>query len=357
MAKNDSGRDDVRADGARGVGVLEGGGHDSAAVANMSEQLGIVPIQPGQPQGLERLALMNPTEFEARLATLKAGKDRLNRIKLELMEQDVDYGVVPGTKKPTLLKAGAQTLCSIYGIRMDYVPEITYGDGENSPDIRIVMRAEAHLGEITGPVVGVGYGSANSWETKYRYREGLRTCVKCGQVGTVIKGKQEFGGGWLCFAKKGGCGAKWPDGTAEIESQQVGRVDNDDPNDLENTLLKMAKKRAEVDATLAATASSGLFTQDIEEQKEREQRRPRPAAAPAGPGVDPMQMDLIRSVAKQRGYFYPKEAEDVPDDHRNLRNMLQSMFGVRSLQKITIEQGQKLVDAITGKEPTDPEGD
>lgn len=34
-------------------------------------------------------------------------------------------------------------------------------------------------------------------------------CPVCGVVGAIIKGKPEYGGGWLCFQKKGGCGAKF----------------------------------------------------------------------------------------------------------------------------------------------------
>jgi hypothetical protein len=101
-------------------------------------------------------------------------------------------------------------------------------------------------------------------------------------VGQIIKGKAEFGGGWLCWAKKGGCGAKWPDGAPEIEQQQVGDVANPDPYDLENTLVKMAKKRAHIDAALTGTASSDLFTQDLEEQGPSEKEHaPRPAAKPS----------------------------------------------------------------------------
>lgn len=38
-------------------------------------------------------------------------------------------------------------------------------------------------------------------------------CPKCGKVKPVIKGKEEYGGGWVCFKKKGGCGATWQDET------------------------------------------------------------------------------------------------------------------------------------------------
>lgn len=38
-----------------------------------------------------------------------------------------------------------------------------------------------------------------------------------------------------------------------------------DPYTIVNTILKMAKKRALIDAVLSATRASGLFTQDIED--------------------------------------------------------------------------------------------
>lgn len=41
-----------------------------------------------------------------------------------------------------------------------------------------------------------------------------------------------------------------------------------EPLDVDNTLVKMASKRAFVDATLRATATSGLFSQDLEEAAE-----------------------------------------------------------------------------------------
>jgi hypothetical protein len=48
-------------------------------------------------------------------------------------------------------------------------------------------------------------------------------------------------------------------------SQAAGRVENADLADTYNTVLKMAKKRALVDATLTATAASDIFNQDLED--------------------------------------------------------------------------------------------
>ena len=36
-------------------------------------------------------------------------------------------------------------------------------------------------------------------------------CPACG-ADAIIKSKAEWGGGWVCFKKKGGCGVKWPEG-------------------------------------------------------------------------------------------------------------------------------------------------
>ncbi len=36
-------------------------------------------------------------------------------------------------------------------------------------------------------------------------------CPVCGKD-AIIKSKAEWGGGWVCFKKKGGCGTKWPEG-------------------------------------------------------------------------------------------------------------------------------------------------
>jgi len=89
-------------------------------------------------------------------------------------------------------------------------------------------------------------------------------CPSCTKP-TIIKGKEEFGGGWICFAKKGGCGQKFPAGAVEIEGQQTGRVQNPDVADTINTVLKMAKKRAHVDAAIALARCSDMFTQDVED--------------------------------------------------------------------------------------------
>jgi hypothetical protein len=178
-----------------------------------------------------------------------------------VMKKDEHYGVIPGTgSKPSLLKPGAEKLSTTFRLAPHY--EITRGDlsdGHREYEITCTLK---HI--PTNQIIGQGVGSCSTMESKFRYRKAEQTCPKCGKP-TIIKGKKEYGGGWLCFAKKGGCGVKFKDGDPAIENQNMGRVEHSDPADYYNTVLKMAKKRAHVDAVLTATAASDIFTQDLED--------------------------------------------------------------------------------------------
>jgi len=175
-----------------------------------------------------------------------------------------DFGTIPGTDKPTLLKPGADKLCELYGLADDYEIVQRTEDWNAIPilfdyEIKCMLRSKRD-----GSLVATGMGSCNSYESKYRWRKAQRVCPQCGKD-SIIKGKEEYGGGWLCYAKKGGCGAKFRDNDPSIMEQTVGQVPNEDIPTLKNTILKMGKKRAKIDATLSATRSSGLFTQDMED--------------------------------------------------------------------------------------------
>lgn len=186
----------------------------------------------------------------------------------KIMKKDTDYGVIPGAgNKPTLLKPGAEKLSTFFGLTCKFVlieaiQDWTGEDHGGEPLFSYWYAAEMYKGDY---LVGTGEGSCNSWEKKYRYRAADIVCPTCGKAGTIIKGKAEYGGGWLCFAKKGGCGDKWGDGSPVIEGQQRGEIPNPNPADLINTLQKMAQKRALVAAVLITTNASEYFTQDIED--------------------------------------------------------------------------------------------
>lgn len=181
----------------------------------------------------------------------------------DLLTPEIDYGVIPGTgKKPVLLKPGAEHLCQLFRLRPEFRALTVTEDFDKG---LFFYRYACDLIHVpSGAVVGSGVGSCSTWESKYRYRDGKRLCPVCGKE-AIIKGKAEFGGGWLCFGKKGGCGTKWKDGDQAIEGQSIEQVENDKIIDQVNTVDKMAQKRALIASTLITCGVSEFFTQDIED--------------------------------------------------------------------------------------------
>lgn len=196
---------------------------------------------------------------------LQAYQDKKDLID-SIMKPNVDYGIIPGTSKNTLLKAGAEKATSFFGLSARFrdavvVEDFTGKDHEGEPFFFYRRTCELWRGDY---IVASVDGSCNSFEKKYRYRNSDRLCPSCGKP-AIIKGKQEYGGGWLCFKNKGGCSAKFGDKDQSIIGQDTGQIKNPDVADLANTILKMADKRALVAATLIATGLSEYFTQDIED--------------------------------------------------------------------------------------------
>ena len=122
-----------------------------------------------------------------------------------------DYGTIPGTgSKPTLLKPGAEKILMLIGLTSEYeiVTKVEdYETGFFAYTIRChILRQGLKITE--------GLGHANTREKRY------------------VSGKQQ------------------------------------DAYTLANTVLKMAKKRSQVDAALTVAALSEIFTQDLEDMPE-----------------------------------------------------------------------------------------
>lgn len=215
-------------------------------------------------QQLQRITDDNPYLITP-VMDLKVAKQRLKEFQefvREYLVDGEDFGVIPGTGKPTLFKPGADKLCEIYGLADSYEivqQEENYDTGLFSYTMKCNLTKKG-----SGTFVASGLGSCTSFESKYRWRKGERKCPSCGAA-AIIKGREEYGGGWLCFGKKGGCGSKFLDSDPKIVNQTTERVLNQDINDSRNTILKMTLKRAKVSAVLSATRSSGVFTQDMED--------------------------------------------------------------------------------------------
>ncbi len=183
-----------------------------------------------------------------------------------VLREEVDFGVIPGTDKPTLYKPGAEKLARFFGLsilvnQMEIERDWTGEKHNGEPFFYFQYKA---IAARNGMTVAEGIGSCSTWEPKYRYRNAQRVCPSCGQT-AIIKGKEEYGGGWICFGKKGGCGAKFKINDPQIAGQEVGKINNPDPAEIVNTVDKMAQKRAIIAVVLLACNASEYFTQDLDD--------------------------------------------------------------------------------------------
>lgn len=205
----------------------------------MMEERAVVPMETSgyvETAGVAALAEMSDAEFAWRLDGLKRGQERLTRLHRELMRKDIDYGVIPGTQKPTLLKPGAERLCQFYRLAPEFLVDLRPGSREGEPIVTLIVQCRLHLGTLDGPVVNTGFGAANSQEKRFQRQ-------------------------------------------------------NAAPYELLNTILKMSEKRAFIDAVLRATATSALYTQDLEDlapprNAAQRQQRPPQASQPAAPTTE-----------------------------------------------------------------------
>ncbi len=205
--------------------------------------------------------------------------------------------------------------------------------------------------------MGEGVGAANSWERKHRYRSGQRACPACGVEGSIRRSK--FDPGWYCHDKAGGCGVQFKADDPSIVSQEAGQVENPDPYDVENTLLKMAAKRAQVDAVLRTTATSGLFTQDVEDlSHEPVADSPRAGhASEPQPAVRADGVTTVKAITEKSGgggdtgkrawtvtrvTFADGRAGSTFD--RNIAEFAAKAKLSNALVKPTLEQGEKGID-------------
>lgn len=199
-----------------------------------------------------------------------------------IMVENTDFGVIPGTDKPTLLKPGAEKLATFFGLTkrfqiIERVEDWTGKDHAGEQFFYYLYRCVLYRGDL---LIAEADGSCSSFDGKYRWRKAERICPECGQA-NIRKSRQ--GGGWYCWQKTGGCGATFKAGDSAIESQEVGRILNPDIADQVNTIQKMSQKRALIAATLLAVNASEFFTQDMEDYIDAEFTAKEAPATPLEP--------------------------------------------------------------------------
>lgn len=228
----------------------------------MSKEVAV--IEHPESASLVRSELEQPGALRIFVADAIAMMEGIRELQRSVLREGVDFGTIPGTPKPTLYKSGAETLLAAFRLTAgDPQVEERDIDHEVPGHVEYTVRIPI-INRATGQAVGYGIGSCSTMESKYRFRDARRSCPECGTP-AIGRSKPEWGGGWYCGQKQGGCGAKFDANDPMITDQVVGQVENLNPADQRNTALKMAKKRALVDGALTTTAASGVFTQDVED--------------------------------------------------------------------------------------------
>ena len=198
---------------------------------------------------------------------IRAHVNRVQEVMKAVMQKDTHYGVIPGSKKPSLYKPGAEVLCVTFRVAPSYKIE----DLSNADCVRYrVTCIGTH--QLNGIVLGEGVGACSSNEEKYKWRR-----VVC---------QEEFDDTPTDRRR-----VKYSKYQNKVDKTQQIRTE---PADIDNTVLKMAVKRAQVAMTLNVTAASDCFTQDIEDlpeelveiERSREQAANPPPPLPIYPAAD-----------------------------------------------------------------------
>ncbi len=202
------------------------------------------------------------------------------------MVEGVHYGKIPGCgEKPTLMQPGAQILGHLFRLRPEYEIKEKAGEGEHR-EYQVIAR-QFSIG--TEMKVGEGVGICSTRESKYRYRNAAKemkwtdtpvppiywTHHKRVKEAPSTEARDIANADrlrWITTAFEGKdpatIGFKKNDQGVYLFVEYhggEGKVENENIADVFNTVLKMGKKRAYVDSIITATASSDLFTQDLEE--------------------------------------------------------------------------------------------
>jgi hypothetical protein len=279
------------------------------------------------PALVESRPLTAAPRHELSVADVVAQVEKIQLVVRAVMKEGVHYGIIPGTgDKPTLYKAGAEKLCLTFRLDPQYevLPESVRRDDYILYVVRCVLY---HI--PTGERVASGFGSCNSREAKYRYRfvptQERPPRAEADRLKAQRLGRwQKAGDAWVWHR----------------------RVDHDNPADLDNTLLKIASKRALVAAVLNGTAASDLFTQDVEDLADLPRGGPaphRPAAAPppvagAAPAATLAQRARILDLYDALGLDADAQCED-----------LARLTGRRSTGLLTFEEAEGVLADLAAR--------
>ena len=163
------------------------------------------------------------------------------------LKRDVDFGVIPKTKKPTLFKSGAEKICFAYGLMQRFTIESKIEQTEPTPLFFYAVRCDLiKINPANGQeyVFVSAYGSANTGEKR-----------------------NGFNGAY----------------------------------DAANNALKMAQKRALTSAAITVCGGSDMFTMDIEDEMNAQKFEDMKKTADPDAPINAKQIQRLYAIGKDAG--------------------------------------------------------
>lgn len=262
------------------------------------------------------------------ITEIKNQVSKLREVLKQVLVDKVDYGVIPGTQKPSLLKPGSEKILAVF--RIACMPIAT----DLSTEDVIRYRVEARGISIeTGAYLGSGIGECSSDEEKYKWRKAV---CEDEYLETPSDRKRE----------------KWAKGK-DRSVYKIKQV-RTHPADLANTILKMAKKRAQIDMCLSCTAASDVFTQDVEDlpREYLDQQPTEPSKSYSQPQRKSTNLnhnqssDTISDAQRKRLYAICKVA-GITDDQ--MKDFLMREYGVESSTQIKKQDYEAICEWVQGE--------
>ena len=153
--------------------------------------------------------MSNTVQGQEMMEQARNRRDELEQIVFHVLQKDIDYTVLEN-RRLCLLKPGAEKLCDYYGYAIQF--ELVQSSSSHINEQAMYMVKAILRDNMSQQIIAEGLGLASSQESRYAGKKSM---------------------------------------------------------DVANTILKIAKKRALVDAAITAVGGSFLFTQDMEEMQHK----------------------------------------------------------------------------------------
>jgi len=206
----------------------------------MAEETGtdLVEVQTTELQEAAKPVLLT----DEAITIIKHNIDMAQKLVYEVLEEGVDYGRIPGTPAPGLWDPGAGKISAAFNV----YPKYTLLHAEESDGLVSYTVESTLLSRGTGKPMSTGIGAASTRETKYKYR--WHTAEEAREFGYSPEQLEGF----------------------KRNKDNKYRIPNPEYGELVNTIVKMASKRADVDAVQNLPAVSSalrkLFGQPVNER-------------------------------------------------------------------------------------------